>query len=203
MKKSLAIISLISFIGAVSSAHAATWTSALQTAIQQGNFNQINIIAAQNPQSQGDIALYLLQQSQQDQGKTKIKLFLAAAPFVGQIGASDAGKADDLILAMLKIASDENFQNGDPKGAAAIFTAALIMSNQPNIVAADPNLHAAVLEEAHKFHEKHPGTDNNFDEQVSLAEAGGAPTFPPYGTINPRSRTFSSTSPDSPTPSAE
>jgi len=163
-------------------------TESLNAAIANGNFNQINVIGASHPGEQGAIAVHLLQQSQTfgNQPTREVRVFAAATPFVGRIPPSDAGTASEIIGAMLKLAEDKNFQNAHPREAADIFLNALNMSSQPNIVAYEPNLHAEVLEAANDFIKEHPqDADKRLKEEVSLAEAGGAPETPPKGVINP------------------
>ena len=127
-----------------------------------------------------------LSQAYHGNPQREVQIFKSATPFVGRIPAADAGRADDIIAAMLKIAADPTFQKNHPREASDIFLSALLMSGQPNIVANDPNLHAEVLEAANDFIKEHPeDADKRLLEQVSLAEAGGAPETTPRGVINP------------------
>jgi hypothetical protein len=188
MKKLLWVITLIALISINSPAFSAAWDNDIQNAIKDRNFNQINIIAASNPESQGDIALFLLQQSQlhADNPELRVKIFDAATPFVGRIPAANVGPADETIASMLTVAANQDFQQNHPHEAADIFRNALIMSGQPNVVADDPNLHAEVLEAADSFLKKNPAdVDKKLLEEVSLAEAGGAPEVTPIGVIRP------------------
>ena len=189
MKKLLALITLTSLLGASVAAHAAAeWNDQIVSAIKAGNFNQINIIAASHPESQGAIALFLLEQSQEHKNnpELEVKIFNAATPFVGRIQAADAGRAGDIIRAELKFANDPGVQKNNPNAAGDIYLAALRMSNQPNVVAYDPTLHSEVLEAADDFVKTHPqDADKKLLEEVSLAEAGGAPENTPVGVINP------------------
>lgn len=189
MKKLLMTITLtlVSFLGA-SMARAADWQDGIHAAIQNNNFNQINIIAASHPEAQGAIALYLLEQSQtyKNNPELEVKIFKAATPFVGRLPAADVAAADEIIAGMLTLAADKNFQQRNPQEASAIFLNALVMSSQPNVVANDPTLHSEVLEAADDFVKENPAdADKKLLEEVSLAEAGGAPSVTPNGTLNP------------------
>ncbi len=166
----------------------AKWSEGIRVAIQNNNFNQVNIIAASNPEDQGAIALFLLSQSAtyKNNPDMQVKIFKAATPFVGRIPAADVAAADEAITGMLTVAADKDFQVRHPQDASEIFLTALIMSNQPNVVANDPTLHSQVLEAADDFVKKNPSdADKKLLEEVSLAEAGGAPSVTPIGTINP------------------
>jgi hypothetical protein len=196
MKKYLALAVLIATLGAGTIAQAAVgaqgvdnkWQEPVNEAIKNADYNKINIIAASNPQAQGAIAVYLLQQSQtfKNNPDRQAKVFAAATPFVGRIPAADASQAGEVIAVMLKVAADKDFQKNHPQDAAAIFLNALNMSGQPNVVATDPNLHSEVLEAANDFIKEHPqDADKRLLEEVSLAEAGGAPESTPRGVIQP------------------
>ena len=164
------------------------WSGSIDTAVRKGDYNEINVIAAKNPAQQGDIALYLLDTSKKYGGNTTpgIKTFAAAAPFAGQIPPAKSDTVVESVNAMLKIAADPTFQKANPDGAADIFYAALIMSSQPGVVAADPTLHSAVLEAADEFLKTIPAdSDKRLREEVDLAQAGGAPTTTPRTPINP------------------
>jgi hypothetical protein len=174
--------------GGTSAGGGSSVTGAVQTAIANNNYNQINVIGAANPGQQGAIAVYLLQQSQSYGGtpQREARVFAAATPFVGRIPAHDAGTATDIIANIIKIAEDKDFQQKHPREAADIFLSSLNMSAQPNIVAYEPNLHAEVLEAANDFIKEHPqDADKKLLEEVSLAEAGGAPESTPRGVIQP------------------
>jgi len=165
-----------------------SWSGSIDTAVRKGDYNEINVIAAKNPAQQGDIALYLLDTSKKYGGNTTpgIKTFVASAPFVGQIPPAKSDTVIESVNAMLKIAADPKFQQANPDGAADIFYAALIMSSQPGVVAADPTLHFAVLEAADDFLKTIPAdSDKLLREEVDLAQAGGAPTTTPRTPVNP------------------
>jgi hypothetical protein len=182
MKKIFAVIGLSFLLATSAQAAVGSWQGSIDAAIKAGNFNQINIIAASNPIQQGAIALYLLQLAQEGNGglDTQVKTFEAATPFVGQITPVDSSDAANVIAAMLAKASDPAFQKDHPHEAATIFTAALVMSGQPNIVGKDPNLHQEVLTAADDFSKGHPeDVDKRLSEEISLAEAGGAPNNQP------------------------
>src|SRR5262249_11343706 len=116
----------------------------------------------------------------------EVKIFKAATPFVGRISTANAAAAAEIISKKLKIAANEKFQKEHPADASDIFVSALIMSGQPNIVAYDPNLHSEVLVAANDFIKAHPQAANSrLLEEVSLAQAGGAPESAPRGVANP------------------
>jgi len=189
MKKLLALITLITLLAASGAAFAAAeWNEQIVGAIKNGNFNQINIIAASHPESQGEIALFLLEQSQKykDNTQLEVKVFTAATPFVGRIPPAEANKAADVVRAMLNYASNPAVQKSDPRDAGNVYLVALRMSSQPNIVAYDPNLHSEVLEAANEFVKSHAeDADKKLLEEIDLAQAGGAPEVTPRGVINP------------------
>jgi hypothetical protein len=192
MKKLSALIILISWLGATPAAHAVDgeWSDRIIGAIRNGNYNQINIIAASHPESQGAIAMFLLKESQAHKNNPdqEVKIFAAATPFVGRIPAADAEQAGDIIRALLKFADDPTVQRNNPRDAGNVFLTALFMSSQPNLVANDPNLHAEVLEAADDFVKTNPqDADKKLLDEISLAQAGGAPEATPRGVINPSS----------------
>jgi hypothetical protein len=184
MKKISAIIGLMIFCVAAFPVKAAppAWQGAIDAAIKANNFTQINVIAASNPTAGGEIGLYLLKLSQNAGNGPGVdaKIFEAAAPFAGLIPPGDAAEAASIITAMLGEASNPTFQKDHSHEAAAIFAAALVMSGQPNIVVQDPNLHQEVLTAADDFLKSHPDdADKRLTDEVSLAEAGGAPNNQP------------------------
>ncbi|MDX2028938.1 MAG: hypothetical protein SFW62_09955 [Alphaproteobacteria bacterium] len=189
MKKLLLVIALVFSIAGISPVHAATWTNEVQAAIQSGNFEQINVIGAKNPSAAGDIAVYLLQQSQNKalSQDVRVKLFTAATPFAGQIAPNDTAAAGKIINAMLALANNPAFQKTNPNAAADIYASALNMSGQPNMIVGNPNLHNAVLADADDFLGNAPAdADKRLREQVSLALFVGAPPpLGPRGIINP------------------
>jgi hypothetical protein len=189
MKKLSALIIMLSWL-TIGTAHAVTgeWSSQVIGAIDHGNFNQINVIAASHPEAQGEIAMYLLKLSQDRKYSTdqQVKIFTAATPFVGRIPASETSQAGEIIRAQLKFADDPGVQRSKPNDAGTVFLTALLMSSQPNLVANDPTLHSEVLEAADDFVKSHPNdADKKLVEEVSLAQAGGAPETTPVGVINP------------------
>lgn len=188
MKKLLIVLTVMALplIGGASQAQAATVIQQVQAAINSGNFQQIDVIAAKNPEDQGDIAMYLLQQSQNSSlsQSTRIKLFEAAAPFGNQIPTEDANQAAALIAAMLNLSGDPNFQKDHPKEAAGIIAAALSLSDQPNILSSNQGLHNVALAQANDL----PGgaDDQALKDQVDLAyQIGLSPPIGPRGIINP------------------
>jgi hypothetical protein len=192
MKKLSALLIFVFLLSAGAAAHAleGEWSEQIIGAIKNGNYNQINIIAASHPEAQGAIALFLLNESQKYKNNSdqEVKIFKAATPFVGRIPASDTEQADQIIGAMLKFASDPGVQRNSPRDAGDVFLTAMFMSNQPNMVAYDPNLHSEVLEAADDFVKGHPqDADKKLIDEVSLAQAGGAPESTPRGVINPSS----------------
>ncbi len=186
--KKLLLISFILSLGVNASALAADWRNDIQEAVKYSNYNRINVIAASNPDAQGEIALFLLQKAQESKASPDqdVKLFAAATPFVGRIPAADASKASDVVRAHLELAANPDFQKKYPRQAGDIFVHALYMSGQPNIVAYDPTLHAEVLEAANDFIKRSPSdADKKLLEEISLAQAGGAPETTPVGVIEP------------------
>lgn len=189
MKKLLLVIALTFSVAGIFSAHAATWTSEVQAAIQSGNFEQINVIGAKNPAAAGEIAMYLLQQSQDKalSPQVRVKIFNAAAPFVGQIPPKDTPAVGKIISAMLDLAKDPAFRKNNPAAASDIYAAALNMSSQPNIIVGNPNLHNIVLADADDYIDDNAAyVDKRLQEQVSLAlQVGAPPPLGPRSTINP------------------
>jgi hypothetical protein len=88
---------------------------------------------------------------------------------------------------MLTLAKDPGFQRGNPNGANAIFTAALAMSSEPNIVVGNPLLHNAALADANDFMGNNPSiADKGLSDEVDLAlQVGSPPPLGPRGVINP------------------
>jgi hypothetical protein len=164
------------------------WQNDIDAAVKYSNYKQIDVIAASHPEAQGEIAVYLLQQSRsyRNDPEKEVRLFKAATPFVSRINAANVRPASEVIADMTQLASDPTFQSRNPQGAADIYLYALNMSGQPNVVAYDPNLHSEVLEAANDFIKSHPqDSDKKLLDQVSLAQAGGAPETTPRGIINP------------------
>ncbi len=181
-------LALLPFLG-TSPALAASWTEAIQGAIKNGDFAQIDVVAAKNPEQQGDIAMYLLQQSQNsalNEG-TRVKLFASTMPFGSQIPLSDAGEASTIIGKMLNLAGDPDFQKKHTHDANDIITTALSLTSEPNIVTANPNLHNLAVAEADDFATNNPGeVDKKLKDQVDLAlQIGLPPPLGPRGIINP------------------
>ena len=188
--KKLSLLTLTIALLSGTPAVAADWTSQLQNAVKTGNFSEINVIAAENPQDQGQIAMYLLQQTQ-DNVKSHpdfaIKLFNTATPFVGQVSLTDAAKAGHSVNLMLVLANDPGFQKANPAGANDIFTDALAMSSEPNIVVGNPLLHNTALADANDFMGNNPSiADKKLSDEVDLAlQVGSPPPLGPHGVINP------------------
>jgi opacity protein-like surface antigen len=187
MKKLLIALTVaaVPLFGA-SAAHAATVIQQVQAAVQSGNYEQIDVIAAKNPEDQGDIAMYLLQQSQNSalSEQVRIKLFTAAAPFGSQIPTEDATEAATLISNMLTLSGNPNFQKDHPKEAANIIATALSLSNQPNILASNEGVHNEALAQANDL----PAgfQDAGLQDQVDLAlQVGLSPPLGPRGIIAP------------------
>lgn len=185
--KKLVLSSIFAFLLTFASvANASTVTDQIQAAINAGNYDQIGTIAAANAGAQGEIAMFLL-----DQALAKIssnpsqaaQIFAAAGPYVSQIPAGESGSAATKINSIVSAASGAGFQSSNPGAASDIFTAALLMTNQPNILAANPNLHAGVLSAANTFVQNNPqGANDGLKNAVQLAEtAGSAPGTGPVG----------------------
>ncbi len=188
MKKILLVIAGIMLFAAASPALAKTLDD-IQAAIKSGDLSKINIIAAKNPSDQGDIAMYLLEQSQnaslsQD---LRVKLYDAVAPFAGQIALSDATQASSIAKVMLNMANDPGFQKAHPKQAAAILATTLTISDQANILTVDPNLHDLAVADAKEYTENYPGeVDKRLQDEVDLAlQIGLPPPLGARGIVNP------------------
>lgn len=192
MKKLLLISAFLFSFAVVSPVHAAAWTDAIQNAIKSGDYAQIDVIGAKYPEAQGEIAMYLLQQSQNPalSQDARIKLFVAATPYVGQVPPADAGKAAAIIQAMVNLANNPAFRKSNPHDTAEIFAAAVSMTSQPNIVAQDPNFRNLVLANADDFLGDAPAdVIKKLQEQVSLAlQIGTPPPLGPRGTLLPSAR---------------
>lgn len=159
---------LLFTIAIISPASAASWTGAVNAAIQSGKFDQIDVIAAKDPGAAGDIAAYVLQKAENSNNpQTAIKLFDAAAPLSGQIGPSGVDSEIGAVNAILKLANNPGQQKSDPKGTAQLFKDALNISSQPGVTAKDPHLHDTVLADANDFLHNNP--DLQVDD-ISLAQ---------------------------------
>lgn len=179
MKKLVLLASLMLTIFAISPAFAASVTEQIQAAVKSGNFEQINVIAAKNPEDQGDIAMYLLQQSQNSalSEDVRIKLFTSAAPFGSQIPVDDSQQAASLIGDML------NQLPPDHKKASGVIAAALGLSDQPNILTGNPQVHEKALALADEYV---ADGDKALQDQVDLAlQVGLNPPVGPRGIIVP------------------
>lgn len=185
MKKLALISALIVTLFASTVAFAASWTEQIQAAIKNGKFDQIDVIAAKNPEDQGDIAMYLLQQSQNTglSQDVRIKIFTSAAPFGSQIPQEDSTQAASLISDMLNLSGDPAFQQSHHQQAVAIISTALGLSDQPNILTGNPNVHEVALAQANEFIND---GDQGLQDQVDLAlQVGLSPPVGPRGIINP------------------
>lgn len=190
MKKFTLILIATFLLGQGSAAIASDWMTDLREALTNGNFTEINVIAANNPGAQNDIAMFLLREGQNNlatRPDVAIKLFTAAVPFASQIKLPSAREAGNIISTFLALARDPAFQRRNPQGASEIFTSALAMSTEPNLVVANPNLHNAALADARDFMGDNPSDANKvLADQVSLAlQVGSPPPIGPHGVINP------------------
>ncbi|MER2519247.1 MAG: hypothetical protein ABTQ34_00990 [Bdellovibrionales bacterium] len=189
--KKFALVIIAALLFAQSHAVVASdWMTELREALANGNFAEINVIAANNPGAQNDIALFLLREGQNNlatRPDVAIRLFSAAVPFASQIKLTSAREAGNIIAAFLALARDPAFQKRNPQGASDIFTAALAMSIEPNIVVANPNLHNVVLADARDFMGDNPVDANKvLADQINLALQVGSPApIGPRGVINP------------------
>lgn len=189
--KKFALVLIAAFLLAQGNvAVASDWTTELREALANGNFAEINVIAANNPTAQNDIAMFLLREGQNNlatRPDVAIKLFAAAVPFASQIKLPNAREAGNIISAFLALARDPAFQRRSPQGASEIFTAALAMSTEPNIVVANPNLHNVALANARDFMGDDASDANKvLADQISLAlQVGSPPPIGPHGVINP------------------
>lgn len=191
--KKFALILIAAFLFAQShAALASDWATELREALANGNFAEINVIAANNPNAQSDIAMFLLREGQNNlaaRPDVAIKLFTAAVPFASQIKLASAREAGNIISTFLALARDPAFQNRNHQGASEIFTAALAMSTEPNLVVANPNLHNVALADARDFMGDSPNpsdTNKILADQINLALQIGSPApLGPHGVINP------------------
>lgn len=191
--KKFALILIAALLFAHShTAIASDWMTELREALANGNFAEINVIAANNPNAQNDIAMLLLREAQNNlatRPDVAIKLFTAAVPFASQIKLASAREAGNIVATFLALARDPAFQKRNPQGASEIFTAALAMSTEPNLVVANPNLHNIALADARDFMGDDPNpSDANkvLADQISLALQVGSPApIGPRGVINP------------------
>ncbi|NDE91188.1 MAG: hypothetical protein EB059_08665 [Alphaproteobacteria bacterium] len=159
--------------------------NSIHAAINSGNFAQVNAIAAANPGAQGEIAMFLLSQAQAkitSNPALAAKIFATATPFVAQIPDNQTQSAATIIASIVASASSPAFQKSNPGAASDIFTAALNMSSQPNILAVNSGLHAKVLVDANSFVSANPdGAGKLLKDTVSLAQTPG--TMPTINTI--------------------
>lgn len=170
-----ALLGLFVSYGVVASASPVT--NSVQTAINNNNIAGIAAIAAANVPAQGEIGLFLLQQAQAKLSSNPAlaaQLFEAAAAYVAQMNPAQSASAATIIAAITNTANGAGFQSGNPDATSAIFAAALGMTNQPNIIAANSNLHATVLADANAYLQKNPqGANKKLKDSVSLAQAPG------------------------------
>lgn len=177
MKRLILSTLLALFVSLSGQASASLATAAVAAAISSNNFAAIDSYAAANPAAQSEIAMVLLQQAQAKittNPALAAKIFEAAAVYIAQIPAAQSAQAANLIASIVGTVNGEGFQSANPDAASTIFAAALSMSNQPNILAVNPNLHATVLANADAFIQKNPqGADKKLKERVSLAQTPG------------------------------
>ncbi len=190
MKKFMLVFVVALLLAQSHVALASDWMTELREAVANGNFAEINIIAANNPGAQNDIAMFLLREGQNNlatRPDVATRLFAAAVPFASQIKLGSAREAGNVIATFLALARDPAFQKRNPQGASDIFTAALAMSIEPNIVVANPNLHNVALADARDFMGDNPADANKvLADQISLALQIGSPApIGPRGVINP------------------
>ncbi|MDR3450377.1 MAG: hypothetical protein P4M15_11650 [Alphaproteobacteria bacterium] len=191
MKKTLLMLAISAIVASPSLARA-DWSSDLQAAINSNNFAEINVIAANNPNDQGGIALALLTAAKNDVGShdgTAIKLFTLATPFADQLSPSQALPASTAIVALVGLAGNPELQHKDPKGAHQVFTAALTMSSDSPIATVRPGLHNFVVAAAEDFGDKYAQNDpdkKDLDDHINLAlQVGSPPPLGPHGVLTP------------------
>jgi hypothetical protein len=190
MKKLVLAALFVIFVSLSAQASASAVTNSVQAAIASGNFEQIEAIAAANPAAQGEIAMYLLQQSSSKIASNPAlaaKIFAAATPYVAQVPANQSGKAAGLIASVVQAAGSEGFSAKNPDAASDIFAAGLNMSSQPNIIAQSPGLHDTTLASASSFVDKNPQyAKGDLKSAVSLAQSPGVrPTINNIGAQTP------------------
>ncbi len=179
IQKIISVLAIVAFVTFSGSAFAASWTAALQAAVNSGNVGQINSIAAANPGDQAAIALFLLEQAEAKlphNPSLAAKIFQAASPFLSQVQGADAKKAANILQDIVNTAKESNFQQANCQGALTILGAAINMSSLPNIEAANPNLHNLTLAAANDSIHNNPQCDTKeLENQVSLAQNPNPP----------------------------
>lgn len=190
MKKLILSALFVFFVSLSGQASASAVSTAVQSAISSNNFDSIATFAAGNPAAQGELAMYLLQQAQAKLATNPAlaaKLFQAAAAYVAQIPAAQAGQAANIIASVVSSTSSKVCQAGGADPYSTILAAALSMSNQPNIIAANANLHATVLASADAYVAKSPEcAGDNLKQTVLLAQTPGiSPTINNVGAHGP------------------
>lgn len=163
---------------------AASWTAAVAAALNSGDMTQIDIIAAENPTQQGDIAMFLLQQAKAKMTSNPAlaaKIFAAAAAYVPQIPSANVcgnASAVQIIKDVLSSVSSASFQSGQVEAAGSVIAAAVQMSTAPNVATCAGDLNELALAAADQFLTNNPQAPLKVKQLVSLAQTqgGGAPT---------------------------
>jgi hypothetical protein len=162
-------------------AQAASWSDGVNAAISSGKFEEIDRIAAANPTALGEIGLVLLDKSKSLASSNPEKaalIFAAATPFVGQI---PDGKVDTAIAAIKTLLDAAKGISGDQSscvGASKVYSSALNMSSQPNVVAQSATLHDVALTDARSAVRSNSACGSQgLDDQVSLALQPNAPAL--------------------------
>lgn len=178
MKKSSLIMAAWLALIHVQNAMAADWQTDLQKALQNGQYTEIDVIAANHPALQGQIAVYLLDQAQINTGSQPdkaVKLLVAATTFVDQIEVADIDSVSRDVNALLSLARNADFRKKDPQAAATLYTSALAISRDPSVIMTNPDLHHSVVADARDFLNKDPqNSDPQLSDEVSLALQIGA-----------------------------
>ncbi len=189
MKKLVFTLAVCAIILAPHLARAQAWMAGVNTAIQNGKYEDVDRIAANNPGAQGAIALYLLQQAQSLSSSNFDKaadIFATATPFVSQIPADGVGQAVQLITVMLNAADVASAGGTGCAGASKIFTSGIGMSTQANISAQSSGLRGTALSSAQTAIKSNSDCEtDSLDDQISLAQQPIAPLAGVHGAIVP------------------
>jgi hypothetical protein len=130
--KKLMLAALSAAFIVVSTAAFAAWNDDLSKLIKTGKYDQIGAVVAENPNDQGNIALFLLQAAQtKANGSTTenpdmcgaAKILQAALPMMSQVPSGQQDKANGMVSAIAGAA--ETAQNKDSNSCAAQLLAQL------------------------------------------------------------------------------
>src|SRR5882672_4426078 len=130
------------------------------------------LVANQSWATKADDALSLLQQSDSvTDVAEKATIFSSAKDTVSNLSYTDSVEAHKIILNMLSLVSNTDFQKNNTCASERILSSALVMSGKPNIVVLDPNLHNKVYTESKEFSAKNTCvSDSTLSEQLTVEE---------------------------------